>query len=149
MVVLGIGFITKAHAESYVDDYDFYISPNESDYVDPNLPVWRKFLLHVKYARMDYKEAEDFVWWHISDKYDDKQKAKLCFEMALVGGVPASPIGKAIGITIVLFKEYGLDCIDRYSYVNRLLLKAAYHVEMYEFYNELEDGEMNVKGTKN
>ncbi len=153
-LVLGMGYTYRAHADvnssNILTEYhvgfhniEYLISPNDPDYVDPRLPVWKKFMLHIKFAKSNYDEAEDYVWWHISDKYDDKEKAKLCFEAVLCGGLPIHPLGKAIGITLLLFKEYGLDCIDRYAYVNHLLNKAAYHVEMYEFYNEFEDGGMD------
>lgn len=141
MLSLGIGYACRAHAD--IAKYEYLISPSEPDYVDPKLPIWKKFLLHVKFAQSNYKEAEDYVWWHISDKYSDNEKAKLCFESVLVGVVPPHPLGKAIGITLLLFKEYGLDCMERYNYVTRLLHKAEYHVEMYEFYSELEDGGMD------
>lgn len=111
------------------------IYEDDEDYVDPDEDEWTKCEHHLKFAAKYYMDAQKITWF--LPEYSDKEKAKLCFSSVCIGAAPAPAYIKFIAITLNLFSQYGLDCIDRYQQVTNILHRAQYHAEMFMFYDEI------------
>lgn len=134
--ILGLFYTFSACAEPiYVQEYNFMIDEDDEDYIDPNEDEWTKCEHHLMFAKKYYLISKQICWF--LPEIPDKDKAKMCFTTACVGAMPAPAYIKAIAITLNLLTNYGLACIDSYRDMMHFLYRAAYHADLYMFYDAI------------
>jgi hypothetical protein len=131
LIGLGCFYTCSAHAMPIIDR-EIMIYPGDEDYVNPKWPIEEKCFKHSIHMREWFEKSKKIVWYMPSK--EDSEKGKLCFATAVAVATPPHNYAKLIGVTITIFVQYGLDCIDAFHEANHCLHRAKYHAEMYEFY---------------
>lgn len=83
-------------------------------------------------GRKFLKDAEERCW--MFPDTSSRDKAKYCFSAAMAAAVPGTPMTRIIAGLLVLFGQYGLDCMDEIEAIEKDLMRSQYHFEMKEFF---------------
>ncbi len=67
----------------------------------------------------------------------DKEKAKYFFTSFMATFSVSGLSTKVMAAALTFFAQYGLECIDHWHRVQYHLIKAKYHYEMMEFFQEV------------
>lgn len=96
---------------------------------------WNKIQFHEREAKRTYNDAKNRCWW-LPD-LNERDKAKYCFTTAMSTVPAGTPQSKIIMAIMTLLTQYGLDCMEEWSYIQNKLYWSQYHYEQKEFYEDV------------